>query len=408
MADALSILTSLAMVLLFGVALSYLATKIRVPEVLLLILLGIGFGAITYKERQIIEFPELFLTSLSLLALAMIVFDSSARLRLREFDVFSLKALKLVLYNVFVNILLFSLAAYLILGVPFYLCILLAAILTGTSPDITFTLIKGLKHRALDILQLEAIFNTPLTVLLPFIVIDFMRSVETVEIVSTFMEQLVPFLTTIVAGIGAGVFVGLVLFKLIHKRYSELYSPLAVIIGALLTYVLAENLGGNGVLAVTTLGVFFGTTSVKKKVTLLSVENVVTKALFILVFVLVGLIIKIPLRQDFFIVSGLLFLAYTLLRFLAVHFCFKKDTLKEELFMTFVAPKGIATASVVFLLAIYNTPGTIYYIQGMDIILNITLAFILYSIILSSIACLFANFMLKKGTPGLDSKDIAS
>ncbi len=401
--DALSILTSIAVILLLGVVFSVIANKLRIPEVLILILIGMGLGVVTYKGEHLIEFPELFLTSVSLLALAMIVFDSSARLRLREFDAFSLKALKLVLLSLILNVLFFSLLTYYLLGVPFYLCILLATILTGTSPDITLTLLRGVKHRALDVLKLESIFNTPLTVLLPFIVIDFIRSVENIEIVTKFIEQLVPFLTTIVAGIGAGIFVGLILFKLIQRKYSQLYSPLAVIIGALLTYVLAENLGGNGVLAVTTLGVFFGTTSAKEKITLLSVESVVTKALFILVFVLVGLIIKIPLTGEFFIVSGVLFFAYLLLRFIAVHFCFKRDALREEIFMTLMAPKGIATAAVVFLFAIYNTQNTIYYIPGISIVLDLTLAFILYTIILSAIVALLSKYLIK---PGATAKEV--
>ena len=56
------------------------------------------------------------------------------------------------------------------------------------------------------------------------------------------------------------------MFKAMKRTYSEVLSPVATITAALLSYILAENLGGNGVLAVTTLGVFFGTITVKKKV----------------------------------------------------------------------------------------------------------------------------------------------
>ena len=42
------------------------------------------------------------------------------------------------------------------------------------------------------------------------------------------------------------------------KYYSYTLSPLAMITAAVLTYVGAEALGGNGVLAVTTAGLMFG------------------------------------------------------------------------------------------------------------------------------------------------------
>ena len=79
-----------------------------------------------------------------------------------------------------------------------------------------------------------------------------------------------------------------------------------------------------------------------------------------------------------------------------MYLSFRKENLtsKELLFITLNAPKGISTAAVVFLLAIYDIPGTIYYIPGISIVLDVTLAFILYSIILSTIICSFKSKFL--------------
>ena len=51
------------------------------------------------------------------------------------------------------------------------------------------------------------------------------------------------------------------------KQYSEILSPVTLIASTILTYILAEELGGNGVLAVTTLGLFFGNVYIKRKLT---------------------------------------------------------------------------------------------------------------------------------------------
>jgi NhaP-type Na+/H+ or K+/H+ antiporter len=199
-------------------------------------------------------------------------------------------------------------------------------------------------------------------------------------------------------GIGAGIFIAVILFKIIQKKYSVFYSPLAVIVAALLAYVLAENLDGNGVIAVVSLGIFFGNVYVREKIALLSTESILTKALFIFVFVLIGLLIKIPLTKEFFISSLILFAVYLVIRYISAAVSFMKDKMsaKEIIFIALNAPKGLSTVAVVFLFAINNIPGSVYYIPGIDIVLNITLMFVLYSIVLSSIVCSFQSWFLRK------------
>jgi len=390
MQEALITTTAIAVLLFVGVICSWVGKKIKIPDALLLILTGMLFGHVTFKGNPLIQFPELFLSSLAILALAMLVFDSTARLRLKELDTFSLKAIKLTAISTIVIITLFTATAHYILDIPFWTSILFASIMVGTSPEIMMT--EGGKARALTLLKLESIFNTPLTVILPFIVFDLMENVKGI-VFSDIIEQLVPFIMNIIVGIGTGVFVGLILFKLVQRAYAEIYSPLAVIIAALLSYVLAENLGGSGVLAVTALGLFFGNAYVKEKITLLEVESVFTKALYILVFMLTGIIIKIPLTKEFFITSGILFGTYLAIRFLATWISTHKDkyTITEMIYMTLNTPKGVATATVVFILAVHN-------IEGIATIIDLTLAFVLYSIILSSIVTKFATFHHENNT----------
>lgn len=390
MLDALTIVTAIAVLLFVGVICSWVARRIKLPDVLLLILAGMLFGQARYQGEPLIQFPNLFLTSMAILALAMIVFDSTARLRIREFSTFSGIALKLTSITVLLNIVVFSAAAHYILNLDIWLAILFSTIIAGTSPDVLLPIQHTKKAKTVTLLKLESVFNSPLTVLLPFIVIDLMQSVQT-EFFTELMEQLVPFMMKFIVGLGAGVFVGLILFKIMQRAYTELYSPLAVIIAALLSYVLAENLGGSGVLSVTALGLFFGNVYVKEKPQVLSIESVLTKALFIFVFLLVGLIIKIPYTQEFFIQAAALLGVYYLTRYIGVMLAMRNEamTFRERIYMTLNAPKGIATAAVVFILAVYN-------IKGISIILDMTLTFVLASILLSSIVTWTSEWFLKK------------
>ena len=123
---------------------------------------------------------------------------------------------------------------------------------------------------------------------------------------------------------------------------------------------------------------------------LIQFVEIFSQVLEILVFVLIGSVIKIPFTSKFLIPSSILFLIYLVLRFISVNISFAKEdyTLKEKLFMTLNIPKGIAVAVVVFTLA---TKAVI----GMNLILNLIFLFMIYSIILSTIITHFSKFFTK-------------
>jgi len=177
------------------------------------------------------------------------------------------------------------------------------------------------------------------------------------------------------------------------RKYSETLSPLTIITSALLTYILAENLGGNGVLAVTTMGLFFGNTYVTHKLQLREVSSFFANSLEILVFILIGLIIKIPLNYAFIFKSLMLFIIYLVVRYLAIAISLKKlnYNLKERLFMAFNVQKGIAVAAVAFTL-------TTLHIEGIQTILHLILLFMLYSIIISTIVVRFSKYFVRVAT----------
>ena len=160
---------------------------------------------------------------------------------------------------------------------------------------------------------------------------------------------------------------------------------------------LAENLGGNGVLAVTSAGLFFGNIYVKHKVQLEEFSLLFSTFLEILVFVLVGLLISVPLTIDFFVKTGGLFLIYLFIRFITTEISFRKEdfNLKEKIFIALNAPKGIAVAVVVATLFIYSVPETVAFIPGIKTMLDVSLIFMIYSILISSIIIKLSKFFLR-------------
>ena len=393
MNPSLMYLAYIGIILFLGIITTIISKKIKIPNVLLLMLLGIGLGNITYKGGPLISFPDVFTLSIGVLALVLIVFDSTSRFKLREFDEESMDAIKLTAVFLIMCLVVLSIFTFLLYDVPILIAILFAAVIAGTAPSVVLLLMPETKNRIIQLLEVESIINTPLIVIIPFLIIEFLNTgMAKADISSRFLEQVLPFLQQIVVGIGAGILIGIIIFKFMRKQYSELISPLALIVAALLTYVLAEALDGSGVLAVTTLGLFFGSVYVKQKSQMQEFSSFFSYALEILVFILIGLIIEIPLTLEFFGLSIALFIIYLLIRYFAVSLVFgKKYKLRPKLFMTFNAPKGIAIAAVVFMLTTFQAS-----MPEIGKITDLILVFMLYSVIFSSLVARFSKYFIHK------------
>ena len=391
----MGVLTNLTIILLLGIIISNLASALRVPDVLLLLILGLALGSFGASYSvPLTDFPPLFLNAMSILALAMIIFDATTRMRLKEFDTFSFQALKLVLVFLVLSILLFSPFMHYLANIPLSLCVLFATIMVGTDPMIMFT--SKVKFKAAELLRIEGLINTPFTVIIPLLLIDLMSNETSLfaSLASHFGDLLGQFVT----GIGSGIFIGIILLKILKRPFSGLYSPMAVFVAVLTAFALAENLKGSGVLAVTSLGLFFGNTAVRQKVLLLEFESVLAKSLYILVFVLLGSLLLIPWSLQFFMISIVLFLAHLFVRFLALTFIVKKMeySFSEKIFLTLMNPKGISVAIVSFVLLLSS-------LSVLKSLLDFVLIFMLYSIIFASLASWTAPWLVedlrkKRGT----------
>src|SRR3989338_7037339 len=133
-ADVLLFLTYLAVILLIGVLISALSQKLRIPNVLLLLLIGIGLRNIVYKGGPLITFPELFLTGVGILALVMIVFDCSSRFKLKNFDYFSLHVLWLSIVFLVFNTVFLTVFTMVIFDVnSIFIALVFAVLMSGTD-----------------------------------------------------------------------------------------------------------------------------------------------------------------------------------------------------------------------------------------------------------------------------------
>jgi len=217
MATALTIITQIGLMLLLGILFSLVAGKLKLPKILLLLIAGIVLGNLTYNGQDLIQLPELLLTGIGLFALIMIVFDSAASFRIRQVDIFSAPALKLTAIFLVINMIILTFVTKWVLGLEtFFFAALFAALMSGTSPSVTLSLLGNTKNRVVNILELESLVNTPIIVILSLMMLDFATDVKKVAL-DTFLQQIMPFLAQIITGIGAGIVVGLIVFKIMKK-----------------------------------------------------------------------------------------------------------------------------------------------------------------------------------------------
>ncbi len=382
-------LSWLSSLILVGVIVAVIAEKIRFPDIFLLLVIGAIIGQFTDMS-----FNTSFLTGLGTFALIMIIFESSSKFKPREISQLSPYAIKLALVFLAVNLVALTFFTHIMFSKELTLnaiglSVLFAAIMSGTSPSAVLSVLKGSPSKLIELIEFESIFNTPFTVILPLVIIKLYAGVfQTADVIA------ISFLQEVMTGVGAGIVMGLLAFRVMKNVYIERLSPLIIIAVSLITYTIATSLGGSGVLAITTLGIIFGVTQVKEKESLQKFIGIFSNFLKISVFVLLGLLIKVPLDSVFLLKSVVLFVLYLFIRFVAVGITFKNSDLniKEKIFLSLNVSKGVAVAVVAFVVAASVT--SLY----INTILDLTYLFIFYSLLVASVTSKLSSFFLQRPT----------
>jgi len=396
-------LTDLALLLLLGLVLSLIAKKLNVNNILFLVVAGILLGIFLPEGAERFSFSSSFLVSLAVLTLVMVIFDGASRFELRSVNRFSSGALKVTLLFIFLNILVIApVSSWLLFGSfsveSVLFAVLLSFVLSGTDPGSVFIMLKSKTNRVIEFLEVEAILNTPIMVVLPFIILNVLQNVSA-GVADAIAGQFLPLLQEVVVGVGAGVIVGILVVKTMKKAYSQRFSPVGLITASLLTYILAENLDGNGVLAVATLGLFFGNVYVKEKESLQEFNSMLGNSLTVLVFLLIGLIIRVQFSLHLFLVSVLIFLLLLATRYVTLSVFFSRGkgdhrfNLKERLFMACSMPKGIAAAVVAFSLSVFAIHASLE--PYMDVVVQIIVLEMVYSILLSTVIDRYSQKLIR-------------
>lgn len=383
-------LAYIAMILLMGTLASVLAYTLKTSDVLILLLTGMIFSSL-----GLLIFDKELIIIISTLTLIFVVFNSSFKFNIKELKKHFFNALKLnIIYFILCMVFLTIAVMYIFnLGWTFnslLLASLFSVLAYGTDPTVILSFFQGSKNKIVEIIEIESIINTPITVIVSFLILAGLAGSKfqlTTQIANPFLS----FTQSIVVGTLVAVIIGWMVISILKNNYFGDLTHLGILTSAIIVYVGSEYLGGSGVLSIAVFGLLFGNSHISHLVEIERFESILTNSIKILTFILLGTIIVI--RFEYIIKGTLIFAIYLIIRFFSVVIAFPKErlNLKKILFITFNVPKGVDVAVVLLLIiSIYSG------IKNIDIVINLTMLMILYTIALSSITSQFSNYFLGK------------
>lgn len=350
-----SLPVSLAVILAFGVGAQWLAWRLRLPSILLLLLFGFAVGPVTgWLEPDILFGDGLFpLVSLSV---AVILFEGGLSLTYAELRRIGGVMGRLVSIGALVTWVLSTVAAMLLLGLDLPLAALFGAILTVTGPTVIGPLLRYVRPVGSvgPILKWEGIVIDPIGATLAVLVFEAVLAGDAQAAPRLIIGGV---LSTALVGTIVGA-AGAVLLIVLLARFwvpDTLQNPVVLTV-VLTAFVVADALQHEaGLLAVTVMGIALANQR------WVPIRHIVEFKESLQVLLIGGLFIVLTARLELADIAAigpesLLFLGVMILlvRPTAVFLATLGAGLhwRERAFLAWMAPRGIVAASVASLFAI--------------------------------------------------------
>lgn len=388
---SMDLILALAALLALGLAAQWLAWKLHVPSILLLL----GFGFAAGPDRLGWVDPDWLLGEHLLpivsVSVGIILFEGGLSLHFDELKHYGKVVWRLVSFGALVTWLLGAALAYVCLDLHAGMALLLGAILIVSGPTVVGPLLHHIKPRGPSgaILKWEGIVIDPIGAVAALLVFEAMSEPSAGLVAPLALGGL---LNTVLAGCLYG-FGGAWVVLLVLRRYwipDHLHVPLALT-AAVMCFAGANAMEHeSGLLAVTILGIVLAN---QKKVSIDHILEFKENLRVLLISILFILLSARLETDDLSVLHGgaILFLAGLILivRPVSVWLCTLKSglTLKERLFLAWVYPRGIVAAAVasVFALELEGegmagheilVPMTFFVIVGTVVVYGLTAPFL--------------------------------
>ncbi len=340
-----------------GITAQVLAAYLRVPSIVFLLMFGILLGS----DGIGVLHPHMLGIGLEVivaLATAIILFEGGLNLDLQELGKVSTSLQLLVTLGTMVTLLGGSMAAHWLGEFPWPIAFLFASLVVVTGPTVVSPLLKHINvdRQVATLLEGEGVLIDPVGAILAVVVLNTILNNHT---------DFITAMSSLVMRLGIGGVIGAAgawLMSLISKRANFLsfeVKNLVVLAGLWGLFALSQMVrSDSGLMAVVVAGVVFGASSVPEERLLRRFKGQLTILSISVLFILLAA--DLSIASVFALGWGGVFTVLVLMfvvRPINILFCTWNSDLnwRQKLFLSWVAPRGIVSASVASLFAILLT-----------------------------------------------------
>ena len=336
------ILFGASVLLLLSIIASKVASKLRVPALIIFILVGMfagseGPGGIAFDNAWAAQL-------LGTIALAFIIFSGGLHSSWNRVRPVLWTGISLSTIGVFLTAVLVGLFVYYIFDFTILSALLLGAIVSSTDAAAVFSVMSSsgtqLKNRMKDLLEFESASNDPMAVIL---------TLGFVHLITNPDDSVWSMVFLLVQQMALGIIIGFLMGKLtvlkvnrLRLDYEGLYPVLTLTL-VIFTYGITASFGGSGFLAVYIAGLIMGGSDFINKQSLTRFHDGLAWLMQITMFLILGLLVfpsqLLPVMFMGILISiFLIFIARPLGVFVSLPF--GKIDLKEKTFISWVGLRG--------------------------------------------------------------------
>jgi NhaP-type Na+/H+ or K+/H+ antiporter len=354
---AFELTLQIVLTVIAGIGAQVLADYLRLPSIVFLLLFGILLGGDGLGLLQ----PNLLGAGLEVivsLSVALILFEGGLNLQLRDLSRVSGSLRNLVSLGVLITLLGGGIAAHWLGEFPWKIAFLYAALVVVTGPTVIAPLLKQVKvdRQVAVLLEGESVLIDPVGAILAVVVLDIILNgdAEPLSVISGLLLRL-----GIGGGIGAlgGWLIGFMLKRAV--TLSDELKNLVVLASVWGLFSLAQIIRSeSGLMSMVVAGLVVGAAELPEERLLRRFKGQLTILAVSILFVLLAA--DLPIASLFALGWGALWTVLVLMfvvRPINIWLCTWNSDMnwRQKLFLCWVAPRGIVSASVASLFAILLT-----------------------------------------------------
>lgn len=384
------VLLSFGLILGIGTFFSIVANKLKVPDVVIFLLVGMCLGPAMLGLVDI-KADSTLNQLILIFGSCYILFDGGASIRLKVLKEVWVTLVVIATVGVLITAAITGVAAHYILGLAPMVALLLGATVASTDPATLVPVFRQvkIKDRVAQTVMSESAFNDAMGAIIVFVILGLATGQKELVLTEVFSDLLWESALGVLVG---GVLGYLAALLIAHENMNFLaeYAPVVTLMAVIGAYMGADGAHASGFMAVFVFGIMlgnkemFGFNMEEREAEKLE-DYVLTTALIMrmFIFILLGAQVDFGLMNQYLVGGVLVVVIFMLVaRPVTVFLCALPDRrakwdMKELLFMCWTRETGVIPGALAGMLVGMKAPGA-------EIIASVTFIAILMTILIQA------------------------